>query len=99
MAIIRFDRKVGRQIKINKRAEFTFANKYKTEIENFNDFPQRYSVAIGIETFSGCLYRNPRPYYYFEIHKEGHDSFFNLVASRPTFQVVADLAKKIVRIE
>jgi hypothetical protein len=47
MSIIEFDRKVGRQIKINKRAEFTFPNQYGEEIENYNDFPQQYKVIIG----------------------------------------------------
>ncbi len=36
MSIIIFGRKAGRQIKINKRAEFTFPNKYGEEIESNN---------------------------------------------------------------
>ena len=99
MSIIEFDRKVGRQIKINKRAEFTFPNQYGKEIENYNDFPQQYKVIIGKENFSGGLYFNPRPYYYFEIHKDGHNSFFNLVENKKTFHVKADLTHKIVHIE
>ena len=99
MTGIEFDRKVGIQIKLNKRAEFTFPNKYGDEIENFNEFPQRYKVVIGKEKFSGGLYFNPRPYYYFEIHKSGHNSFFNFIANKITFHVVADLDHKIVHIE
>ncbi|HUU41826.1 MAG TPA: hypothetical protein VMW42_12890 [Desulfatiglandales bacterium] len=99
MSIIEFDRKIGRQIKINKRAEFTFPNQYREEIENSNDFPQQYKVIIGKEKFSGGLYLNPRPYYYFEIHKNGHNSFFNLVKNKKTFHVKVDLLNKIVNIE
>lgn len=99
MSIIEFDRKAERQIKINKRAEFTFPNQYRGEIENYNDFPQQYKVIIGKEIFSGGLYFNPRPYYYFEIHKDGHNAFFNLVKNKKTFHVKADLSNKIVYIE
>lgn len=99
MTVIEFDRKVGIQIQINKRAEFTFPNKHGEVIENSNDFPQLYEVIIGKEIFSGGLYYNPRPYYYFEIHKNGHNSFFNFVASKNTFHVVADLENKIVHIK
>lgn len=99
MSIIEFDRKVGIQIKVNKRAEFTYPNQYGEEIENDNDFPQQYKVIIGDKIFSGGLYFNPRPYYYFEIHKNGHNSFFNLVENRRTFHVRADLKHKIVYIE
>jgi len=99
MSIIEFDRKVGIQIKINKRAEFTFPNQYGDEIEKYNDFPQQYKVIIGKEKFSGGLYFNPRPYYYFEIHKNGHNSFFNLVKNKETFHIKADLNHKIVYIE
>lgn len=96
--IIEFDRKVGRQFKINKRAEFTFPTKHGTIIEYHNDFPQQYKVIIGTESFSGGLYKNPRPYYYFEIHKNGHNSFFNLVENKETFHVIVDLRNKIVYI-
>ncbi len=99
MSIIEFDRKAEKQIKINKRAEFTFPNQYGGEIENSNDFPQQYKVIIGKEKFSGGLYFNPRPYYYFEIHKDGHNAFFNLVKNKTTFHVIADLSNKIVHIE
>ena len=99
MSIIEFDRKVGIQIKINKRAEFTFPNQYGEEIEKYNDFPQQYKVIIGKENFTGGLYFNSRPYYYFEIHKIGHNSFFNLVKNKITFHVKADLNHKIVHIE
>ena len=97
--IIEFDRKVGRQIKINKRAEFTFPNKHGIIIEDYNDFPQQYEVIIGEKSFSGGLYINPRPYYYFEIHKNGHKSFFNVVENNATFHVKVDLINKIVYIE
>jgi len=99
MYIIEFDRKVGRQIKINKRAEFTFPNQYGEEIENYNHFPQQYKVIIGKENFSGGLYFYPRPYYYFEIHRNGHNSFFNLVENKKTFHIKADLTHKTVHIE
>jgi len=99
MSIIEFYRKVGKQITINKRAEFTFPNKDREEIEKYNEFPQKYKVIIGNEIFTGGLYFNPRPYYYFEIHKNGHKSFFNLVASLDVFHVKADLSSKIVQIE
>jgi len=99
MAVIEFDRKVGKQIKINKRAEFTFPNKYGKVIESSNDFPQPYEVIIGKEKYSGGLYFNPRPYYYFEIHRNGHNSFFNFVVNKNTFHVVADLENKIVLIK
>lgn len=99
MSIIKFDRKVGRQIKINKRAEFTFPNKDGEEIENNNVFPQQYKVIIGNKIFSGGLYKNPRPYYYFEIHKNGHNYFFNVVENKETFHVKVDLIYKIVHIE
>ena len=99
MSIIEFDRKTGRQIKINKRAEFTFPNQYGAEIENNNDFPQQYTVIIGMEKFSGGLYFNPRPYFYFEIHKDGHNSFFKFIENREKFHVKVDLLKKIVQIE
>lgn len=99
MSIIEFDRKVGIQIKINRRAEFTFPNQYGEEIKNYSNFPELYQVIIVNEIFSGGLYYNPRPYYYFEIHKNGHNSFFNLVENKKTFHVKADLKHKIVHIE
>ncbi len=99
MSIIDFDRKVGIQIKVNKRAEFTFPNQYGEEIEKYNDFPQEYEVIIGGQRFSGGLYFNPRPYYYFEIHKNGHNSFFKVVENKTKFHVKVDLSKKVVVIE
>ena len=99
MSIIEFDRKVGIQIKKNKRAEFTFPNQYREEIEKYNHFPQQQKVIIGKENFTGGLYFNPRPYYYFEIHQIGHNSFFYLVKNIITFHVKADLNHKIVHIE
>jgi hypothetical protein len=99
MSIIEFERKAGKQIKNNKRAEFTFPNKNKEEIEKHNIFPQQYKVIIGSESFTGGLYFHPRPYYYFELHKEGHRAFFNLVANLEVFHVKVDLKNKIVQIE
>ena len=99
MAVIEFDRKVGKQIIVNKRAEFMFPNKYGDMIESSNKFPQLYEVIIGKEKYSGGLYFNPRPYYYFEIHKNGHRSFFKFVGNKNTFHVVADLGSKIVHIK
>lgn len=97
--IIEFDRKVGRQIRINKRAEFTFPNKHGDTIESNNNFPQRYEVIIGKKMFSGGLYKHLRPYYYFEIHRKGHSSFFKIVENKGKFHVKVDLIKKIVHIE
>lgn len=99
MSIINFYSKVERQININKRAEFVSPNQYGEKIEEHNDFPQRYKVIIGKETFSGGLYKQPRPYYYFAVHKNGHNAFFNLVRNKEKFYVTVDLAKKIVHIE
>ena len=99
MSIIEFDRKVGKQITINKRAEFTFPTKDGEEIERHNEFPQQYKVIIGKEIYSGGLYFNPRPYYYFEIHKNGHNTFFKLVENLRVFHVKADLHSKVVHIE
>jgi hypothetical protein len=99
MTIIEFDRKVGRQITINKRAEFTFPNQYGQEIIRHNNFPQQYEVIIGNEVFSGGLYLNPRPYYYFEIHKNGHTAFFNLIEGRKAFHVKVNLLDKTVFIK
>jgi hypothetical protein len=99
MAVIEFDRKVGKQIKVNKRAEFIFPNKHGEIIQSSNNFPQLYEVIIGNEKYSGGLYFNPRPYYYFEIHKSGHNSFFNFVGNKNAFHVVADLESKIVLIK
>ena len=95
-AIIEFDPKVGNQIKINKRAEFTFPNEHGETIENYNDFPQRYEVIIDGKSFSGGLYKNPRPYYYFKIHKNGLNFFFSAVENKETFHVKVNLANKIV---
>ena len=97
--IIEFDPTVGKQIKVNKRAEFTFPNRFGTEIEAHNNFPQQYKVIINDNSFTGGLYINPRPYYYFEIHKEGHPSFFKFVESKAKFHAKADLINKIVYIE
>ena len=99
MSVIEFERKVGLQIIKNKRAEFTFPTGDRNEIERHNIFPQQYKVIIGNESFTGGLYFNPRPYYYFEIHKKGHEAFFNLVTNLEVFHVKADLIHKIIEIE
>ncbi len=99
MSVIEFERKVGLQITKNKRAEFTLPTGDGNEIESHNIFPQQYDVIIGKQSFTGGLYYNPRPYYYFKIHKEGHDAFFNLVSSLEVFHVKADLVHKIIEIK
>ena len=99
MSVIEFERKVGLQITKNKRAEFTFPTGDGTEIEKHNIFPQQYEVIIGKQSFTGGLYYNPRPYYYFEIHKEGHDAFFELVSNLDVFHVKADLVRKTIDIK
>ncbi|MDO9230747.1 MAG: hypothetical protein Q7U03_14435 [Syntrophales bacterium] len=99
MSTIEFDRKVGKQITINRRAEFTFPTKDGPIIEAYNEFPQQYKVIIGKGIYSGGLYSNPRPYYYFEIHKNGHNAFFNLVENLRVFHVKVDLHSKVVHVE
>jgi len=99
MSTIEFDRKVGKQITINRRAEFTFPTKDGGLIEACNKFPQQYKVIIGEGIYSGGLYYNPRPYYYFEIHENGHNAFFNLVKTLRVFHVKVDLHSKVVHVE
>jgi len=99
MSIIEFDRTVGKQITINRRAEFTFPTKHGEEIKKLNEFPQQYEVIIGKEICLRGLYFNPRPYYYFKIHKNGHNSFFNLVENLRMFHVKVDLQSKVVHID
>jgi len=99
MSVIEFERKVGLQITKNKRAEFTLPTGDRNEIERHNIFPQQYDVIIGHQSFTGGLYYNPLPYYYFEIHKEGHDAFLNLVSNLEVFNVKADLVHKNIEIK